>query len=170
MFWKNDFDVALLDSLCLRHGLPLIPRKRVVCAMRLHSPLAGKWDAGRSATVDSADGTKLALERLHESQLGGFRCRFVSATRGRGTKWLADAPTPDKVVALALEMTAAAAGPGKLASQDLCRTLITAGLESGGHVRDLPEQAGHANTATTLRYAQASDARARKEKIQLPFA
>ena len=32
--WNTDFDVALLDSLCLRHGLPLIPRKRVVCAMR----------------------------------------------------------------------------------------------------------------------------------------
>ena len=30
-------------------SLPLIPRKRVVCAMRLLSPLAGKWDAGRSA-------------------------------------------------------------------------------------------------------------------------
>ena len=47
--WDTDFDVARLDSLCLRHGLPLIPRKRVVCAMRLLSPLAGKWDAGRSA-------------------------------------------------------------------------------------------------------------------------
>ena len=46
--WNADFDVALLDSLCLRHGLPLIPRKRVVCAMKLLSPLAGKWDAGRS--------------------------------------------------------------------------------------------------------------------------
>ena len=40
-------------------------------------------------------------------------------------------------------------------------TLITAGLESGGHVRDLQDQAGHANAATTLRYAQASDAQAR---------
>ena len=47
--WNTDFDVALLDNLSLRHGLPLIPRKRVVCAMRLLSPLASKWDAGRSA-------------------------------------------------------------------------------------------------------------------------
>ena len=46
--WNADFDVGLLDSLCLRHGLPLIPCKRVVCAMKLLSPLAGKWDAGRS--------------------------------------------------------------------------------------------------------------------------
>ena len=47
--WNTDFDVALLDSHSLRHRLPLIPRKRVVCAMRLLSPLAGKWDVGRSA-------------------------------------------------------------------------------------------------------------------------
>lgn len=46
--WNADFDVGLLDSLCLRHGLQLIPRKRVVCAMQLLSPLSGKWDAGRS--------------------------------------------------------------------------------------------------------------------------
>ena len=47
--WNADFDVALLDSLCLRHRLPLIPRNRVVCAMKLLSPLAGKWDEGSSA-------------------------------------------------------------------------------------------------------------------------
>ena len=47
--WNTDFDVALLDSLCLRHQLPLIPRKRVVCAMKLLSPLAGKWDETRGA-------------------------------------------------------------------------------------------------------------------------
>lgn len=47
--WNADFDVALLDSLCIRHRLPLIPRNRVVCAMKLLSPLAGQRDAGRSA-------------------------------------------------------------------------------------------------------------------------
>ncbi len=47
--WNADFDVALLDSLCVRHRLPLIPRNRVVCAMKLLSPLAGRWDAGRDA-------------------------------------------------------------------------------------------------------------------------
>ena len=31
--WKADFDVTLLDSLCIWHRLPLIPRNRVVCAM-----------------------------------------------------------------------------------------------------------------------------------------
>ena len=45
--WNADFDVTLLDSLCIRHHLPLIPRNRVVCAMKLLSPLADKWDEGR---------------------------------------------------------------------------------------------------------------------------
>jgi len=131
----------------------------------------GKGDKERVAAIlDSTDGTKLALERLRASQLGQFRYIFASTTRGRGTKWLADVPTSDEVVALVVEKTAAAANLGKLASHDLRRTLITVALESGGHVRDLQEQAGHANAATTLRYAQASDARARKKKIRLPFA
>ena len=47
--WNADFDVTLLDSLCVRHYLPLIPRNRVVCAMKLLSPLTGKWDEGRAA-------------------------------------------------------------------------------------------------------------------------
>lgn len=100
-----------------------------------------------AAVLDSTDGTKLALERLRESQLGQFRYLFASTTRGRGTKWLADVPTSDEVVALVVEKTAAAAGLGKLASHDLRRTLIMVALESGGHVRDLQEQAGHANAA-----------------------
>lgn len=39
---------CLLDSLCIRHRLPQIPRNRVVCAMKLLSPLAGNWDEGRA--------------------------------------------------------------------------------------------------------------------------
>ena len=130
-----------------------------------------KGDKERVAAIlDSTDGTKLSLERLQESQLSQFRYIFASTTRGRGTKWLADASTSDEVVALVVEKTAAAAGLGKLASHDLRPTQIMVALESGRHVRDLQEQAGHANAATTLRYAQASDARARREKIRLPFA
>ena len=61
------------------------------------------------------------------------------------------------------------ASSDELASHDLRRTLITVGPESGWRVRDLQEKAGHASAATTLRYAEASDARARREKIRLPF-
>ena len=54
---------------------------------------------------------------------------------GRGTKWLADSPTSDEVVAVVVGKTAKVASLGKLAAHDLRRTLITIGLESGGHVK-----------------------------------
>ena len=62
------------------------------------------------------------------------------------------------------------AGLGMLAAHELWRMLITIGQESGGHVKDLQDQAGHVQAATTLRYAQALDARKRREKIKLLFA
>ena len=123
-----------------------------------------------AAILDSTEGTELALGRLRESQPEEYQFLFASTTPGRGTKWLTDTPTSDEVVALVVGKTAKSAGLGKLAAHDLRRTLITIGLESGGHVKDLQEQAGHANAATTLRYAQASDARKRRAKIKLPFA
>ena len=45
----------------------------------------GKGDKERVAAIlDSTDGTKLALERLQESQLGQFRYIFASTTGGAG--------------------------------------------------------------------------------------
>lgn len=123
-----------------------------------------------AAILDSTDGTEIALQRLRRSQPVGYEFLFASTTRGRGTKWLADRPTSDEVVAVVVGKTAKAAGLGKVAAHDLRRTLITIGLDSGGHIRDLQEQAGHSDAATTLQYAQASDARKRREKIKLPFA
>ena len=123
-----------------------------------------------AAILDSTEGTELALRRLPGSQVETSQFLFASTTPGRGTKWLADTPTSDEVVALVVGKAAKLAGLGKLAAHDLRRTLITMGLESGGHVKDLQDQAGHANAATTLRYAQASDTRRRRAKIKLPFA
>ena len=123
-----------------------------------------------AAILDSTNGAEVALHHLCKTQPEGYEFLFASTTPGRGTKWLADTPTSDEVVALVVGKTAKSAGLGKLAAHDLRRTLITIGLESGGHVKDLQDQAGHANAATTLRYAQASDARKRREKIKLPFA
>jgi len=42
--WNADYDVALLDNLCLRHQLPLIPRLSVTCAMKLLAPWLGRWN------------------------------------------------------------------------------------------------------------------------------
>jgi len=71
----------------------------------------GKGDKERVAAIlDSTDGARLTLERLRASQLEQFRYLFASTTRGRGTKWLANVPTSDEVVALVVEKTADAAG------------------------------------------------------------
>lgn len=47
--WNADFDVPLLDSVCLRNGRPLIPRAGVWCAMKLIGPLAEDWDMRRGS-------------------------------------------------------------------------------------------------------------------------
>ena len=70
--WNADFDVTLLDSLCIRHSLPLIPRNQVVCAMKLLSPLADKWDEGRAAyrwaTLEEMAGViKLEFPDAHDA-------------------------------------------------------------------------------------------------------
>ena len=70
--WNTDFDVTLLDSLCVRHHLPLIPRNRVVCAMKLLSPLADKWDEGRGAyrwakLQDMASVMQLDFPQAHDA-------------------------------------------------------------------------------------------------------
>jgi DNA polymerase III epsilon subunit-like protein len=47
--WNSDYDVNLIDSLCMRNGLPIIPRLSVTCAMKLISPLMNEWDFRRNS-------------------------------------------------------------------------------------------------------------------------
>ena len=42
--WNVDFDATLLDSLCIRNGLPLIPRIGMWCVMKTLSPMVDDWD------------------------------------------------------------------------------------------------------------------------------
>ena len=179
--WRNDISVkGIRNNAMIRLLVYTGLRRSELVALRwadidieagLVTVRHGKGGKERVAAIlDSTDGTELALERLRRSQPTGYEFLFASTTPGRGTKWLRNSPTSDEVVALVVGKTAKAAGLGKVAAHDLRRTLITIGLESGGHVKDLQEQAGHSNAATTLRYAQASDARRRREKIKLPFA
>ena len=46
--WNADFDVTLLDSLCFRNDLPLIPRTAVYCAMKIFSPYAQIWQPSKN--------------------------------------------------------------------------------------------------------------------------
>ena len=58
-----------------------------------------------------------------------------------------------------LKLTARRAGIGHVSAHDLRRTHITLALDNGAPLQDMQAQDGHANTSTTQRYAQLSDAR-----------
>ena len=64
-----------------------------------------------------------------------------------------------------LSLSSVRAGVGHLSSHDLRRTHITLALNNGAPLRDMQPQAGHANAATTLRYAQPADAKSRRLRI-----
>ncbi len=81
-----------------------------------------------------------------------------------------DKPTVDQTVMRVASQTAKRAGLRDLAPHDLRRTHITEGLDAGATVADMQAQAGHANAATTLRYARATDAMRRRHRINLRFA
>lgn len=119
----------------------------------------GKGDIERVvAIVDPCEGTVRALQSLRDAQGGSYTHSFPAMTRGRTAAWAADTPTVDQTVLRVVSQTAKRAGLGDLAPHDLRRTHITEGLNTGATVADMQAQAGHANAATTLRYAQVTDA------------
>lgn len=131
----------------------------------------GKGDKERVvALVDPSEGTTRAIQALQDAQGGDYTYVFPSMTRGRKATWAADTPTVDQTVMRVVAQTAKRAGLGELAPHDLRRTHITEGLNTGATVADMQAQAGHANAATTLRYAQATDAVQRRHRINFRFA
>jgi integrase/recombinase XerD len=52
---------------------------------------------------------------------------------------------------------------------DLRRTFITEALTTGANITEVKAQAGHARADTTLRYAKATDARARRSMLRLRY-
>ena len=131
----------------------------------------GKGDKERVvALVDPSEGTVGALQSLRQAQGDSYTHVFPSMTRGRAATWAADTPTVDQTVMRVVSQTAKRAGLGNLAPHDLRRTHITEGLNTGATVADMQAQAGHVNAATTLHYAQATDAVQRRHRINFRFA
>ena len=56
--YNANYDVTLLDNLCGRHGLSIIPRRSVTCAMELLAPLFGKWGGQRYLPLSLSNTTK----------------------------------------------------------------------------------------------------------------
>lgn len=131
----------------------------------------GKGDKPRVvAIVDPSARTSTTLDDLRIAQGYAYDHVFPSMTRGKNSRFADDKPCSDKTVDRVVKLTATKADLGDLAPHDLRRTHITEGLNSGATVADMQAQAGHKQTSTTLRYAQATDAVKRRARISFRFA
>lgn len=128
---------------------------------------AGKGDKSRVAVIaDSTEATVRALKALHKAQGGLYEFLFPKMTRGRTPKFGADEPGNSQWVMVAVSDTGKRARIGHISPHDQRRTHITTALDNGAPLADMQAQAGHADAATTLRYAKAAEAKSRKARIQ----
>lgn len=126
---------------------------------------------GKERTVAIADETTgtcaalTALRRRIESK--GLELDFVfpALTRGRSKHRLTGKTIHPFQVSTTVAKTAELAGLGHLSPHDLRRTNITQSLAKGAPIADVQDQAGHADGATTLLYAQAQSAVDRKARV-----
>ena len=126
----------------------------------------GKGDKRRIAAIaDATEATKRALLALRGAQAGTYDCLFPTMTAGRNPKFEDDTPMSAQTIVRLLSRSSARAGIGHLSAHDLRRTHITLALDNGAPLQDMQAQAGHANPSITLRYAQPSDAKSRRERI-----
>ena len=179
--WRNDnSDVGMRNDVMIRLLVYTGLRRSELVALRWSdinmedltiTVRHGKGDKERvAAIVDPSEGTVRALQSLRNAQGGNYTHVFPAMTRGRTATWAADTPTVDQTVMRVVSQTAKRAGLGDLAPHDLRRTHITEGLNTGATVADMQAQAGHVNAATTLRYAQATEAVQRRHRINFRFA
>ena len=126
----------------------------------------GKGDKERIAAIaDATEATKRALLALWQTQAGAYDCLFPTMTAGRNPKFESDTPMSAQTIVRLLSLSSARAAIGHLSAHDLRRTHITLALDNGAPLQDMQAQAGHANPSTTLRYAQPSDAKSRRQRI-----
>ncbi len=126
----------------------------------------GKGDKERVASIaDITNVSKRALEALRAAQGGAYEYVFPSMTTGRDPEFAADKPMSASGIVRMLKIAVERSGVGHISAHDLRRTHITLALDNGAPLQDMQAQAGHANASTTLRYAQAADAKARRERI-----
>lgn len=121
----------------------------------------GKGDKTRQAAIYGETGAALdALRAWQLVQPSGYAHVFTAVLKSG--KVGPDAPLTTTALYNVVRDTADRAGIGKIAPHDLRRTLITE-LVATGAIHDAQAQAGHVNASTTLRYAVAVDARARRK-------
>lgn len=126
----------------------------------------GKGDKARDVAVYGDEALR-ALAAWQQAQGAGrvwVFCRVNKAGRV-----LDDAPLLPSSVWRVVRETERRAGLDRFSSHDARRSLLTELLETGSPLTDAQAQAGHADGSTTMKYAQATDARARRRKGKIRY-
>lgn len=105
------------------------------------------------------------LQRRHRQDAGR---EYIFCAVGKGDKVGADKPITGTDVYRIVKATEKLAGVA-FAPHDLRRTFITEALATGTPLATVQAAAGHAQGATTLRYAQAVDARRARRELKLRY-
>ncbi|MBL8165864.1 MAG: site-specific integrase [Anaerolineae bacterium] len=122
----------------------------------------GKGDKQREVAIVG----DFAIEALREWRIlqgGDYSYVFTPMDKGRIES---DVPVSTDTYLGAVKAVSASIGVN-FATHDFRRTLITELLRLGFSIRDVQEQAGHANEATTARYAEAASAEERRRRFKV---
>ncbi len=126
----------------------------------------GKGDKAREVAI-YGDLAIHALQGWKRAQGGGRK--YLFCTVNKGDHLGPDKPmTPTSLYRMVKE-TERRAEIEHFSPHDARRTLITELLRTGTPLADAQAQAGHSQGQTTLRYAQAADARQRRQKGRLRY-
>lgn len=124
----------------------------------------GKGDKSRDVAIvgDFAVAALSSWRKITE----GRNFAFCGLLKGR--KLAADRPMSTRAVNDVIDQTGALADV-KLTPHMFRRAWVTEWLDTGGSLAEAQAQAGHANEATTLRYARPSEAKIRRSKARFRF-
>ena len=132
----------------------------------------GKGDKARVVAIaDPSSATKTTLQALQTamerySPGTDYQHIFPRMTAHANPHFADDDAIDSQTVLSVVTATAKRSGIGHISPHDLRRTHITSALNAGATVADMQAQAGHASAATTLIYAQASEAQERRKRIR----
>ena len=126
----------------------------------------GKGDKARDVAIYGDDAVD-ALKEWQKAQ--GYERKYVFCAVNKGDNLGPDEPMTPTSVYRVVKETEQRADLDHFSPHDARRTLITELLASGTPLADAQAQAGHSQGQTTLRYAQAADARRRREQGRVRF-
>lgn len=131
----------------------------------------GKGDKDRHVAIggeENQDAVEVLLAWRHDLFTKSGEREFVWPNFRKGGHIGPDSPMTDQAVYLVVKDTEKIAGV-KFSPHDARRTFITEADINGVPLREIQNQAGHANPQTTLNYVKVGDAQKRRGRIRLRY-